>query len=564
MSLPHPRQHPARRILGRLAASALLSPVLLALFAVDAVAQRRPSAAAPPEPPPAQNWWNNIYDWLQQPVVLGIIKGLAILLVGWLLAKAIAWVIYKALCKTTWDDKLAEKLGLNMLLGEKAKSQNSLERFVAKVVYYLLLLLVLVGALEFTGLTQVAAPIQGLVDSFFRAIPALAKAGAILAVAYVAGLILKKVVSFSTEKMDSRFAELTESKEGDEKPFSQSLSTIVFWLAMVFGLVGALDALAIDAISQPLSTALAQLVGVLPDVAKAALIGAGGYVLGRIARTVVSNLTASVGVDKIPPKLKLENLFQTHKLSQMLGLLVFWFIMLQAMIAALNALRLETLSAPLTQMMSRFWAMLPSLVVAAIIIGVGVVAGRLLRGVVEATLKNLGFDKIMEKLGFGELANRNEKLNEPSEFVGAALQVGIILLAAAQALATLGLVTWSDYVNVFLGYMIKHALVSVIIIMIGFAVSNYVRDLIVGNGSDESRRWAAGIARYAVLVFAFTMAIHHLDVAPSFVLIAFALLFGALCLALALAFGLGSQKVAADIVQRQYDKAKPGIEKAKK
>ena len=50
------------------------------------------------------------------------------------------------------------------------------------------------------------------------------------------------------------------------------------------------------------------------------------------------------------------------------------------------------------------------------------------------------------------------------------------------------------------------------------------------------------------------MALRHLEVAEDFVLMSFGLLFGALCLAIALAFGLGSREVAAEIVRRQYDK----------
>ena len=42
-----------------------------------------------------------------------------------------------------------------------------------------------------------------------------------------------------------------------------------------------------------------------------------------------------------------------------------------------------------------------------------------------------------------------------------------------------------------------------------------------------------------------------LDIAEDFVLVSFALLFGALCLAMALAFGLGSREVAAEIVREQ-------------
>lgn len=73
----------------------------------------------------------------------------------------------------------------------------------------------------------------------------------------------------------------------------------------------------------------------------------------------------------------------------------------------------------------------------------------------------------------------------------------------------------------------------------------------------------ADFARYAVLVFAFTMAVRQLDVAEDFVLLTFGLLFGALCLGGALAFGLGGREVAGDIVRRRYEKARADMNRPK-
>ncbi len=514
------------------------------------------------------SWWTDIEGWfMTEPgkIVLRVLLGLAILVVGWLLAKMVALGVFKALCRTTWDDKIAEKLGLNLLISEKARQKHALERAIAAVIYYMLLALVLVAALQYTGLTQVAGPIERLVDSVLQAFPSIAKAVLILGVAYVAALILRKVTSrgAASLRLDERFAELAESDD-EHRPFSDNVGRVVFWLILLLGLAGALDALKITALSEPLTAAITQVVATLPAVAKAALLLVGGYVLGRIARAVLANLLASVGLDRLTTKLKLEALFARMKASAVVGLVAFWFIMLQVFIAALNALGLETLSAPLTEMVGQFWNLLPSLLVAGLIVGVGVVLGRLARGVVENVLKSLGFDKVLAKIGLGALANRSEKLDEPSEFMGLLVQIAIILLATAQALDTVGLVTWSLYLNTFLAYLLKNVSVAIVIVAVGFAIGNYVRDLVIGSGEDESRRWLGVLSRYTVLVFAFTMAVHHLDIAPDFVLIAFALLFGALCLALALAFGLGSREVASDIVSKQYKKAQENMAQVKK
>ena len=70
-----------------------------------------------------------------------------------------------------------------------------------------------------------------------------------------------------------------------------------------------------------------------------------------------------------------------------------------------------------------------------------------------------------------------------------------------------------------------------------------MHDLI--RARDEAADWMADFPRYAALVFTFTTAVRQLDVAEVFVLLTLGLLFGALCLGAALAFGLRGRDVRA-------------------
>jgi len=85
------------------------------------------------------------------------------------------------------------------------------------------------------------------------------------------------------------------------------------------------------------------------------------------------------------------------------------------------------------------------------------------------------------------------------------------------------------------------------------ALATQARNYVVtrGIGGAETTSWVGGASRIMVLVFAFTMAIHHLGVAERFVTMAFGFAFGGLCLALALAFGLGGREITAEILRRR-------------
>ena len=550
----------------------LQRPALLLLLGAPLWIATRVAHAAPPPTPPASDWWAPVQNFLSTDGVIiakQVLLSLLLFLAGWVVAKLIAFGVYRGLCRTSFDNKLAAKLRLGVLMeGEtpptRPPAPNQLERAIASVVFYMLMLLVIVGVLQFAGLTQAAGPIQGLVDTVVQALPLVGKAALILVVAYFAGLILSRLVrgALTALRFDGRFAELSaaDGTPGREapKPFSAAAGDVVFWLVMLAGLAGAFDALRIAPIADPLHNVVNRVIAVVPSLGFAALLLLAGYVLGRVVRVIVHNLLDSLGFNRLLERVGVARLFGHSKPSAVVGLVAMTFIVFQASIAALNELGLVTLSGPLTAMMARFWVILPNLAVSALVVVLGVFIGRLLRGVVAAALRNLGFDALAYRLGFPQLAARPDRLGEPSELLGFLVQAAVVLLAAAQACDNLQLDTWAHYINGALGYLLKHVIVAVAIVAVGLAVGNYVRDIVrarAAAGATPQSRWFAEFARYAVLVLAFTMAIHQLEVAPEFVLLAFGLLFGGLCLAMALAFGLGARDVAGELVRRGVEQA---------
>jgi hypothetical protein len=572
-----------------------LKTILAGLTAALVLTAPRLALAAPPAAQPAEKvvvepaagfmtaqWWNDMLNKLASDEMmhmgLQLLLGILLFIAGWIVAKLLSWAVFKMLCKTDLDNKLADKLGFKLLLEDRKTKpdQNALERGVATTVFYLAMALVVVGVLDYAGLEQAAGPIQGFVDTVIQALPLIGKAILILVVAWIAGSILRKVVTkaLNLARVDKQFASLDNPEEigttpGESisaKPFSNTAGTVVFWLVMSLGIAGAFDALQIEAISVPLSNAINTLLGLLPVIGIAALIAVGGYILAKIARSLVTRALQGLGFDNLVAKLKLDGLFGGTTPSKVVGWIVMAFIVVQTTIAALDRVGLETLSAPMTDMMTQFWSLLPAMLVSVVFIVIGVFVGRLLRGIVQKTLEGIGFDRMMDRIGFGKIAERDDELAKPSGLVGFVVQVTIVLLAVVQGLNNLGLEAWASYLDAFLRFAVTRVAVALVIVGVGFTIGNYVRDLIEARQRGEqplvegdvapSPIWMAEFARYAVLVFAFTMAVHQLGVAEDFVLITFALLFGALCLAGSLAFGLGSRELAGEIVRERYKKAK--------
>ena len=109
-----------------------------------------------------------------------------------------------------------------------------------------------------------------------------------------------------------------------------------------------------------------------------------------------------------------------------------------------------------------------------LIIGIGVFVGGLLRQLIGSALRNVGFDRLMEKIGFGKMSEREDRLGEFSELVAYGVQIAVVLLAVAQALDNLALDTWSVYVNTFLAYLLKNVVVAMAVVLVGFVIGKYV------------------------------------------------------------------------------------------
>ncbi len=499
--------------------------------------------------------------------------GIAILILfgGWIVASIIRRGVYGILLRTTLDDKLAGWLRLDLLFdkgdGKGERPKNQVERFFAAIVYYILMALVIVATLQFSGFSQAAEPIQNLINIVLtEGLRRLGVAVLYLAGAWAAATILGKLATLllgAVPWVDEKIGEVTarQVKPGEAAPrkFSENVGSVVRGLVMIVGLAAAFDALEIAPISEPLHNAIDRIIGILPSVGVSLVILFTGWVISRFVRDILQGLLSGVGVDTLAERLKISGLLGKWTASGFLAAVAAFFIMLQAALAAVNELGLETLSQPITDMMTQFWNLLPGLTVSVLVIVIGVFIGRVLRDLVANGLRNIGFNSLMEKLGLGTIAKRDDRLGEPSELVGFFAQTIIILLAIAQSLDNLQLDTWSGYVNYFLSWSLKHVLVASVILGVGFAIGNYVRDAINARqeaSGEATIPWMGMFARYVVLVFASTMAIHQLGVAENFVLLTFGLLFGSLCLAAALAFGLGARDVAGEIVKNRYDKAK--------
>ncbi len=273
----------------------------------------------------------------------------------------------------------------------------------------------------------------------------------------------------------------------------------------------------------------------VPNVAAALAIGFVGWVVAKVLRGLVTNLLAAAGSDKINESVGLADSVQ---LSQLAGTLVFIFVFVPSLIAALDALRIDAISRPATEMLEIILNAVPHLIAAAMILVITYYVARFAAALITRLLNGIGFDALPEKLGLMQF--RGSLL--PSILTGRLVLFFAMLFATVEAANRLDFTQVRDVVTTFIKFG-GEVLLGGVILVIGFWLANVAYDAIRRASGDQTTGLAR-IARMAILGLVIAMGLRAMGIADDIVNLAFGLTLGAVAIAVALSFGLGGREAA--------------------
>ncbi len=475
-----------------------------------------------------------------------IIGAVVVLVVGLIVAAIIRSMVRRLLDRLRLDT-VAERTGL-------PRDVRTLPEIISKLVYYLLLLFVLLGILQILRLDLISVPIQAMLNKIAAALPNVLQALFILAIAWVIASLLRALVAriLAGVGFDRRARDLglvAPPPAGPAQPPSEMLGQVIFYLVLLFALPGILTALNMAEVGVPVEALLTKLSSFVPNLAGAGLTILIGWVLARIVRGVVTNGLAALGADRLAQSLHAEVVLGAGTLSGLVGWALHYLILLWAVIAGLNNLQLDAISQPLARMMALIVEFVPRLAAAAFIVIVGVIVGRLLRQFATGLLNRIGLDAALARLGVKPLGGVGGA-GTLTSIIGTVLMVVVVFLFAAEALDVMQLELLTNLASLLLQW-VPQALIGALILGVGFAAANWAeRRIRTGAGGEVQRGVLALGAKYAILAFVLAGALQQMGIAREVVVLAFGLAFGAVCLGLALAFGLGSRDVAGDYVRQ--------------
>jgi hypothetical protein len=466
-----------------------------------------------------------------------LLGALAILIVGWIVALILSSIIGKALHRTGMDERIARA----MVGEERAKTIES-QRWISRIIYYVLLFFVLVAFFQVLGLTLVAQPLNQLLTIVFSYLPKLFAALVIALVAWIVAVILKKIVLqvLQAAKVDEGVSSRT-GLEGREMPLSQSIAEIVYYLVLLLFLPMVLSALGLSGLLEPLQMMISKILLFLPDLFAAALIVIIGWFLARILQKIVTNLLVALGAEKLSERVGLSKVLGEQGLSGLIGLIVYILILIPVLIAALQALALDAITQPVSNVLKQILGILPALFGAALVLAIGYLLGKVVAELIANLLAAMGFNSILARLGLGKEPAVGERT--PSQIVGYMVLVAIMLFALIEASQILSFTLLADLIYEFTIFA-GHVLMGLIILAIGIYLANLAFNVVMSSGMSQAKVLAEA-ARVAILAFSGAMALRQMGLANEIINMAFGLLLGALAVAIALAFGLGGREIAA-------------------
>ncbi|NES19928.1 MAG: mechanosensitive ion channel [Symploca sp. SIO3E6] len=511
------------------------------------------------------------------PNLLGAIL---FLLLGIIVAVAVANLIEGLLSRTRIDNKIANWL----TAAQEGVEPPKIEKWISGGVFWLIIIFTVVGVLQRLQLEAVSEPLNSFLNQILSFLPQLLGAAILLGVAWLIASLVKLVTTRSLRlfRLDERLGQQVESPSDGSEGTSTSATTpptnqfslsdtignALYWFIFLLFLPSILSTLGLQGTLEPVQQLLNEILAALPNILKAIVIAGAGWVVAQVVRRIVTGLLSAAGFNQLGSQFGLQTTTGGKSLSWIIGTIVYVLILIPTAIAALNALEIQAISEPAIAMLDQILSAIPKIATAVVILIIAYVIGQFVRELVTNILTSIGFNNLFQWLGVAVATPTDEIEPEipepstgqetvlqsssvptrtPSELVGVIALVAIMLFAIIAATDILQIEPLTAIVTGVL-VIAGQILGGLVVFALGLFLATFTFKLISSSGSRQSVILGQA-ARIVIIAFSAAIALEQMGIGGDIVNLAFGLLLGAIAVAIALAFGLGSRDIAAEQVR---------------
>ncbi|MBU0614391.1 mechanosensitive ion channel, partial [Patescibacteria group bacterium] len=297
--------------------------------------------------------------------------------------------------------------------------------------------------------------------------------------------LIKKGISKLLNKI--KLNEHLTTKVGESLEAEQFIGNLIYYIILLWVLLLTLDVLGVRGVLDPVMNLFNNFVAILPNIIAAILIGLSGYVIAKILSSSIE--VVAKGLDGVSEKLGISEQFSLSKLS---GQLIFIIIFIPVLISALDALKIDAISVPATEMLASLLSAVPRILASALIVGIAFIVGGFVTKILAELLQNLGADQIPEKIGIHEMLADDSSF---SKICGRVVFFFIMLAASVSAVEQLAMPQLSNVLSDFLVFS-GQILLGLVVLAIGNFIANLAYKALSKTVENSG---LASIARIAII-----------------------------------------------------------------
>ncbi len=208
---------------------------------------------------------------------------------------------------------------------------------------------------------------------------------------------------------------------------------------------------------------------------------------------------------------------------------------------------------PFERFFEKVLQFLPDFLSAILIFALGIVLGLILRAVFLRLFRTIKLDKFSERSGMVEIIQKGG-IKEPVSLILSRIIGWLTIISfSILSLYSLDVPAIGQILERFLLYL-PNVFVAAVILFFGYFLSNFLsRATLIAsvNAGLKASGLIGKFVKLTVFLLAVTMALEQLGIGRGTIAIAFAITFGGIVLALAIAFGLGGRNIAKDYLEKK-------------
>lgn len=197
---------------------------------------------------------------------------------------------------------------------------------------------------------------------------------------------------------------------------------------------------------------------------------------------------------------------------------------------------------------------LPKLALAMAALVVGWALAKFARFALTKGMRAFNFNVLTERAGVDGFLQQGGIQLDTVEIFGLVLYWAVVLLALIAAFNTMGLDYITDLLTRVLWFM-PRLFLALLIVVFGAYFSRFMGNAVAGycRASDiQDGDLLGGLAYYAILTFVLLIALDQMQIGGDIIRMSFLIILAGVVFALALAFGLGGQRWAAELLERWW------------